>query len=180
MGAPNLEDLPHYTFDDYLQWEGRWELIDGIAYAMAPAPMKKHQALSGKMARLLDEALDACDTCYASLPVDWKIAEDTVVQPDNLIICESSEGFRITQAPPLVVEILSPSTRRTDEGRKYRLYESEGVTWYLIVDPEEKIVRIFENVNGGFTTRMETTDETFTFDRLPCEVTVDFSRLWRI
>jgi hypothetical protein len=22
--------LPHYTFDDWIQWEGQWELIDGI------------------------------------------------------------------------------------------------------------------------------------------------------
>lgn len=180
MGAPAIEDLPHYQFDDYLQWEGRWELIDGIPYAMAPAPMKKHQALSSRMARLLDEALDGCETCYASLPVDWKIAEDTVVQPDNLIICESPDGLYITQTPPLVVEILSPSSERVDKGRKLRLYQDAGVLWYLIVDPNDETVCIYENLDGRFVKRVETADKTFRFERLQCDVDVDFSRLWKI
>lgn len=34
-----IEDLPHYTYDDYVTWEGRWELIQGIPYAMTPAPV---------------------------------------------------------------------------------------------------------------------------------------------
>ena len=47
MGALRVEDLPHYTYDDYKIWEGRWELIDGVAYAMAPSPIFKHQNISG-------------------------------------------------------------------------------------------------------------------------------------
>jgi hypothetical protein len=43
--ALKLEDLPHYTYDDYLQWEGRWELIRGIPFAMVPAPVIRHQDL---------------------------------------------------------------------------------------------------------------------------------------
>ena len=35
----------YYTYDDYIHWEGDWELIDGIAYAMAPSPLKSHQNL---------------------------------------------------------------------------------------------------------------------------------------
>ena len=52
-------DLPHYVYEDYLRWEGRWELIEGIAYAMSPAPAVAHQKASQKIARLLDEALRA-------------------------------------------------------------------------------------------------------------------------
>ena len=42
MGALKLEDLAHYTYDDYKIWEDDWELIYGVAYAMSPAPMIKH------------------------------------------------------------------------------------------------------------------------------------------
>ena len=49
------EDLPHYTYDDYVQWEGRWEIINGIPYAMYPAPSKKHQRVSLKIARQLED-----------------------------------------------------------------------------------------------------------------------------
>lgn len=41
--ALKIEDLPHYTYDDYAQWEGRWEIIEGVPYAMSPAPTIKHQ-----------------------------------------------------------------------------------------------------------------------------------------
>jgi hypothetical protein len=38
--------LPYYTYEDYKQWEGNWELINGIPYAMAPSPLKKHQLVA--------------------------------------------------------------------------------------------------------------------------------------
>jgi len=50
MGVLREEDLPSYTYEDYKLWEGDWELIYGVPYAMAPAPMIKHQAISSKIA----------------------------------------------------------------------------------------------------------------------------------
>jgi len=47
-------ELPHYTYEDYSNWEGRWELIQGIPYAMSPSPSYTHQRISQKIARLLD------------------------------------------------------------------------------------------------------------------------------
>lgn len=55
MGAPRLEDIPHYTYDDYLLWEGSWELIFGVAYAMSPAPLIELQSISSKIARILED-----------------------------------------------------------------------------------------------------------------------------
>ena len=43
-------DPPHYTYDDYKLWEGRWELIGGTAYAISPAPSVAHQSVSNKIA----------------------------------------------------------------------------------------------------------------------------------
>ena len=39
----------HYTYDDYKLWEGNWELMDGIAVAMSPAPMRIHQSLASEI-----------------------------------------------------------------------------------------------------------------------------------
>jgi hypothetical protein len=33
-----IKILPHYTYADYVQWEGKWEVIDGVPHAMSPAP----------------------------------------------------------------------------------------------------------------------------------------------
>jgi hypothetical protein len=59
MGLTSLqtEDLPNYTYDDYVQWEGNWEIINGIPYAMTPAPSKKHQQLSLEIAIQLKQLL---------------------------------------------------------------------------------------------------------------------------
>jgi len=38
--------LPNYTYEDYLNWEGSWEIIDGIAYAMSPMPSTAHQKIA--------------------------------------------------------------------------------------------------------------------------------------
>ena len=83
MSASKKEYLPNYTYDDYKKWEGNWELIYGVPYAMAPAPMIKHQAISNKIAWQLQNNLKECKACQALLPIDWKIDESTVVQPDN-------------------------------------------------------------------------------------------------
>ena len=42
------EELPNYTYADYAQWEGRWELMDGVPFAMAPSPSFQHQSVSGQ------------------------------------------------------------------------------------------------------------------------------------
>lgn len=171
-------DLPHYTYKDYLHWEGRWELLDGIAYAMTPAPSIDHQRISQKIARLLDEALENCEQCVALLPVDWKITEDTVVQPDNLVVCYQPSGSYITKAPSLIFEILSASTRTKDEKIKFRLYETESVLYYCLVDPDEKIIKIFLLREGRYVKKIDATTETFQFNLSECQITFDCSKVW--
>jgi hypothetical protein len=41
-----IKALPHYTYDDYVHWEGLWEIINGIPYAMSPTPTLRHQFIA--------------------------------------------------------------------------------------------------------------------------------------
>jgi Uma2 family endonuclease len=169
---------PHYTYQDYRHWEGRWELIEGEAYAMSPAPLPKHQKISNKISRQLDEALDDCPQCSAYLPIDWKITEDTVVQPDNLVLCYEPEGSYITKAPALIFEVVSPSTAANDEHLKYALYEKEGVSYYVIVYPDEKMAKVFALKDGRYTKALDAEKETFRFDLGACVIDFDFAKIW--
>ena len=63
----NLAYIESYTKDDFMQWEGDWELIYGAPYAMAPSPMFGHQFVNGKIHRQLDESLDNCSSCLLFL-----------------------------------------------------------------------------------------------------------------
>jgi hypothetical protein len=101
-----------YTLQDYLQWEGDWELIRGQPVAMVPSPSFEHQQVSAAIFRQLDESLDDCPHCQAVFEIDVEFAQDTVVRPDVLVICYQPEGERLTRAPDLIFEVISPRTTR--------------------------------------------------------------------
>jgi len=86
MGVLTLEDI-HYSYDDYKLWEGDWELYDGIAVAMAPAPMRKHQSLESFIITELNNQLDDCQMCEVLGEVDYKVSNDTVLRPDVVLTC---------------------------------------------------------------------------------------------
>ena len=148
MSLPQLKQ-PGYTIEDWKTWEGRWELIHGVAFDMTPSPSFEHQRVSGALHAAIWNALKdakarhgagACEVIAA--PMDLYLpGEQSVYQPDLLIVCDPA---KITQrgiegAPDLVVEILSPSTEKRDLTRKRWSYEAAGVPEYLIVDPDERM-----------------------------------------
>jgi Uma2 family endonuclease len=141
MGLSN-KILPHYTYQDYICWEGRWELIEGHPFAMSPLPVPKHQQVAGNLLyEFKSELKKICTGCKAYLPLDYKVADDTVLQPELLIICQEIHKKYIDFPPVLVVEILSPSTVLKDRNTKFEIYQSEKVKYYMIVDPQSESLR---------------------------------------
>ena len=151
-----------FTYKDYSSWpeNERWELIDGVAYDMSPAPSRKHQEISFELAGLLREYLKG-KTCKAfAAPFDVLLPNyplgnvdeiNTVVQPDILVICDPSKLIDkgCLGAPDLIVEILSPSTSKKDLNEKFQLYEKHGVKEYWVVDPGNKYIQVFHLQNEG-------------------------------
>ena len=139
-----------YTVADYQTWpdEERWELIDGEAYMMTPAPSGRHQQISSEVGGQLWTALKAspCVLYYAPTDLAFATAEDTdtVVQPDLFIMCgpHKSNG-QVIGIPVLVIEILSLTTARRDKVTKRALYERVGVKEYWIVDPVYEVIDVF-------------------------------------
>ncbi|MEW5838120.1 MAG: Uma2 family endonuclease [Pseudomonadota bacterium] len=176
----NLAIQPeHYTTADYQHWEGDWELIDGLAFAMSPAPAYKHQRLSAGLFQLLAEALDPCPHCEALFECDLEFANDTVVRPDLMVICHRPQNGKITRAPDLIIEIISPQRARHDEYRKYALYQSEGVRYYLIAYPDERKIKAFRLIDGNYRKISDIYSETLAFELSKCTLELDFSRLWK-
>ena len=125
-----------YTYADYLTWEfpQRVELILGKIFVMSPAPNSNHQDISAWLGYQMMGYFKShrCRIFMAPfdvvLPSRPDIAE-SVVQPDICVICDELkiQEKRCYGPPDLVVEILSPSTRRKDLNQKRMLYESHGV-----------------------------------------------------
>ncbi len=145
------------TYDDLLQMPddgNRYELIDGELY-VSPPSSPRHQRLAYRLVRLLGDQVDpnAIGEIYFA-PLIVKLSDRRVVQPDLLFI--NRERLSIVTAdgiegpPDLVVEILSPSTRVTDEVLKGKLYADAGVPEYWLADPSEASLRIFVLIDGDY------------------------------
>jgi len=169
---------PYYTYNDYCQWEGNWELIEGMPYAMSPSPVPAHQRVSVCFCVEFVMAVEKCKNFKVYPSIDWKIKEDTIVQPDILIVCEKIEKKFLDFNPALIVEILSPSTASKDRGEKMELYQLQQVKYYLIVDPQFKKVEIYEFINTQYEP-VSINPETFLFT-FPnnCTAEVDLLNIW--
>ena len=73
-----------YTYADYRAWrdEARWELIDGEAYAMSPAPGRAHQRVVGRIFARLHEITEdgPCETIVS--PFDVRLADPAERTPN--------------------------------------------------------------------------------------------------
>jgi Uma2 family endonuclease len=156
MGEPALKDDRIYTYGDYKNWpEGeRWEIIDGTAWNMSPAPRRIHQKyLISFLGQIIPFLEDHCCEVYSAsfdvlLPEHPNQREDevtTVVQPDISVICDKSKltPKGCTGAPDWIIEILSPYTSRKDIGIKFELYQHHGVREYWICDPGNKYLHVY-------------------------------------
>lgn len=136
----------------------RHELIDGEHF-VTPSPNTAHQTISKRLFLTLNRYVERHRTgevLYA--PFDVKLSAWTVLVPD-LVYFTARRFARVvnekhaTASPDLVVEILSPGTRRRDMGRKRAVYDREGVREYWIVDPDAQSVAVLRRprATGGLT-----------------------------
>ena len=157
-----LRQEKHYTYADYLTWpdDARYELIDGEAFLMAPAPLIEHQEVAGEVFRQLANQLDGKPCRPYIAPVDVRLprndeadaAIDTVVQPDVLVVCDPEKIDRrgVRGAPDWVLEVLSPSTAAHDQIAKRRTYERAGVREYWLVHPGDRTLTVYVLDNGQY------------------------------
>jgi Uma2 family endonuclease len=186
MGNPALAPQEHFTYRHYKTWpdEERWELIEGHAWAMSPAPRTQHQALAWAISNLIYSYLKGKPCKAYAAPFDVLLPKadesddevDTIVQPDLVVFCDRSKltdrGAR--GAPDLVVEILSPSTQKKDLNEKFRLYERHGVKEYWVVDPGNRSLQVFHLESGGAYDEGELRDPLRDYGPIPSRVLEGF------
>jgi Uma2 family endonuclease len=169
--ASALRKTPYHSYRDYLTWpaEYRYELIDGTAYAMAPAPTQSHQIAVGELFRQIANALVGKPCMPFIAPLDVRLPRlgraddknsdaqnddqiDTVVQPDLLVVCDKHkrDSRGILGAPDWIIEVLSPVTAVYDQVTKRRLYEAAGVREYWLVHPQDRSLIRYSLVNGYY------------------------------
>ncbi len=164
--APQAQRVK-FTYEDYLLFPNdgrRHELIEGEHF-VTPAPKTKHQIVSSNLHQILGPFVRQRRLGrILSAPTDVVLSDLDVVEPDLLFVSTSRLSIitetHIHGAPDLVVEILSESTRKTDEIIKRKLYERYGIPEYWIVDPELETVKLYRMTDQGYVRAAELSQET--------------------
>ena len=167
------------TVDDFMLFPDdgkRHEIIDGVHY-VTPSPVTRHQTISGRLFLSLGNFLEAHPArgrvFFARLDVIFTRWD--VVEPDLMVVAGDQLDIITTKnvqgAPAIVVEILSPSTRKVDESIKRRLFERGGVREYWLIDPELDIVKVYRREADGSFPRVaelsRESEDTLTSEVLP-------------
>lgn len=142
------------SLDEFRHWDDgtdtRYELIDGVPVAMAP-PAEAHRILAVRLVSRIDAALQTRRPCNAQIePVVVRPDRaDTYYVPDIAVTCEPNElGRQAMVAPILVVEILSPSTERSDRRLKLPAYQRiESVREILLIDADSHHAELYRREN---------------------------------
>ena len=171
--------LEHYTYNDYKEWEGNWELIDGVPLAMSPAPMRIHQSLATEIMYNLREQLEDCLECEVLGEIDYKVSDDTILKPDIVLTCGETNERYLTKSPEIIVEIISKSTAKRDEKYKFEIYEKEKVKYYIILYPNDLRAKIYKLKGSKYDKEGDFLLESYNFEDTTCGVSLDFKRVFR-
>ena len=179
-----MKNQTAYAYEVYSNEEERRDIINGKFFDMSPAPSNKHQWIVQKIAFMFEQELEDCELCQVYIsPFDWRISDNTVVQPDVAIFCNKEEFFAdyFTKAPVLIVEVLSKSTALKDKNIKYKLYEKQGVKYYIIVEPDYGIADIFELKQDKYE-KVKTLAQKDKFDFYihNCKLPAQFNRIFKL
>lgn len=149
------EDLCRMPYDGL-----RHEIIDGVHY-VSPSPGVRHQQLTLRLAFEIELYLrqhpGSGHVFFA--PLDVVFTQWDVVEPDVLFVAADQPHVmtmaNIQGAPALIVEVVSPGTRKRDEHVKRQLFDRGGVREYWIVDPKHQSVAVFRRSGDQAFPRVE-------------------------
>lgn len=131
-----------------------FELINGEIVAKNH-PTATHQRVLGRLFSVINAFISAGKLGEAFFaPFGVVLGESTDVQPDLFVVLDANlphlreDGF--FAAPDLVIEIISPSSLKSDRDTKFKLYERTGVGEYWIVDTRSQTIEVYSRVTGTF------------------------------
>jgi len=139
---------------EFLAWDDgtdtRYELIDGVPVAMAPG-ITTHVQIAQNVSIMVDRAVEHRRPCRAVQQGGVRLPDGgNVYVHDVLVTCEPLANGRVFEAPRLVVEILSPSTRSYDEREKLPGYGTlPTVEEVWLVESNTRCVQVWQRTGDS-------------------------------
>ncbi|HYN25238.1 MAG TPA: Uma2 family endonuclease [Pyrinomonadaceae bacterium] len=154
--ATKIEPLMTITDLEAMPDDGnRYEVIEGELFVSC-APGLTHQQISGNIQYLIRSYLEENAIGFVIATPGLILTELSGVIPDMVFFRhersqEIISGERLTGAPDIVVEILSPGAEniRRDRIAKRQLYARHGVAEYWMVDPEKRALEVYRLQSGS-------------------------------
>lgn len=145
--------------EDYLQGELaseiRHEYVAGYVYAMSGGTLN-HQRITGNFIQSAGNQLVG-NPCFPTgsgfkLQVPLGGGEEAFYYPDGMIICVPVPGDALfTDSPSVILEVLSPTTRRNDEVQKFRDYLTiPTLGTYILAETESSFLTLHRREGAGF------------------------------
>ena len=132
----------------------KYELLRGDLLA-TPPPTDPHETIAARITRLLDPFVAAHGLGFVYRPRAVFRYEGSELEPDLMVRAahpQPRSGWDKAPKPILIVEILSPSTRRRDFEMKRAFYVDAGIHEYWIVDPESREVTVVRSGQNDLVT----------------------------
>ncbi len=184
--VPEYDENSRYTYSDYLRWEGleRYQLINGKVFQI-PSPSVSHQALLMELSMQFANWLKGKSCRVFAAPLDVRLfpkaddSDDTIVQPDLLVVCdkEKLKDGTVNGPPDLVAEIASPLSTYCEFFLKFHDYLEAGVKEYWVIDPEEKRILVHIYENGHYISSVHKGDGSVPVTILP-GLNIALGNLW--
>lgn len=134
-------DFAEHETDEFI-----FELINGEIVARN-YPTASHQRVLKRLAILFDNFVEQQhlgEVLFA--PFGVVLNEHSDVQPDLIFVSAAKAGIvqeeGVFGVPDLLVEIISPSSLKTDRNAKYKLYQQMGATEYWIIDIKNRSIEV--------------------------------------
>lgn len=185
---PETAGNRRYTYADYLEWEGpqRYQLFYGDALMMA-SPSVAHQALLVELTMQFGNWLKGKPCRVFAAPLDVRLfpeednSDDTVVQPDLLVVCDKGKLAKgsVNGPPDFVIEIASPSNSPKELFLKFQAYLEAGVREYWVIDPEAKKIMVHLYENGHYISTVYKENACIPVTVLP-GLNIAFQDLWAV
>lgn len=186
------QKMESLSVGEYLEGElssrDRHEYIGGVVYAMAGSS-EDHSLIVGNLVAALRPVLRGgpCRVFATDLKVRLQVArEDIFYYPDLMVACDARETDPYYRSfPKLIVEVLSPSTERTDRQEKLLNYtQIETLEEYVLIAQDRIEVTVFRRVNNWQPEVLRQPDQILVLNsinlRLPLRVVYEDVSVWRV
>ncbi len=177
-----------FTYQDYMLLPEEpgyhYEILEGMLIK-EPSPNVMHQRVSHRLHRILEDYFWQVDPEgeIFDAPLDVTFHDITVVQPDLFYVSGEQKVIvkdtRIDGPPTLVVEVISPSSRRRDRLQKLRIYQGVQVQHYWLVNPEEKTLECFSLRDGVYALVGAGMDEDIVVHPDFAGLSIELKALWQ-